>query len=392
MKLRTIRGINIQNKKVLLRVDFNVAFDERGRILDDFRVRAEVPSARALLKKGAKLVIIAHLGRPVKGQEKKYSMRKVAQHFAKLLGKPVYFGCMDDQKTIERIGKMKRGEIVFLENIRFFPEEEKNDAAFACRLAALGDIYVNDAFAVSHRAHASVHAITKYLPSYAGETLERECNALSRIVHNPKRPLTVIVGGAKISTKMELIRFFMKKGGADHVIVGGALANTVLLAQGIAVGKSLVEKDMVSDVKKLDITGARIHLPCDVVVGRGKKAARPAIRPVEKVGKTEAIYDIGPYTAEMFRNIIVRSRMVIWNGPMGFFEKKPFARGTHFIARAVIESKAFSIIGGGETAAVLDAMGIAGKFSHISTGGGAMMEFLAGKKLPALSVLIKKKT
>jgi phosphoglycerate kinase len=391
MKLRSIRGVNVYNKKVLLRVDFNVAFNERGKILDDFRIRTEILPIRAILKKGAKLIIVAHLGRPVKGQEQKYSMKRVAAHFSKLLGKRVYFGGMDDNTTICTIAAMKKGEIVFLENIRFFPEEEKNDLAFARRLAMLGDIYVNDAFAVSHRAHASVHAITKYLPSYAGETLEQECNALSRIVHSPKRPLTVIVGGAKISTKIDLIKFFLKKGGADHVIVGGALANTVLMAQGVKVGRSLVEKDMVGAVRKLDIGGERIHLPCDVVVGRGKNASHLAIKPVEKVLKTEAIYDIGPYSRETFKDIILHSRMVIWNGPMGFFEKKSYAKGTYFVAQAVIDSKAFSIIGGGETAAVLDALGIADKFSHISTGGGAMMEFLAGKKLPALSVLLKKR-
>jgi phosphoglycerate kinase len=389
MKLKTIKDLKLKGKTVILRVDFNVAM-KHGNILDDFRLREEVKPALNLIKKGARIIIIAHLGRPDENNKKDLSLKPISEHFSKLIKKPIHFDSLDNPDLMSLVKKMKNGSVLFLENLRFYEGEEKNSSEFAKRLAGLGDIFINDAFAVSHRAHASVHAITRFMPSYAGELMEKEVEVLSRLRENPARPLTVIIGGAKISTKMKLIQIFLDKKECDHVLVGGALANNILLAMGVGIGKSMVEPGMTEEVKKLDITKTKLHIPFDVIVSTNpeeNKKNQAAIRAVGRVGNDEAIYDIGPDTLSIFKKIIAKSKMIVWNGPMGFFEIEQFAKGSYEVAKAVTDSGAFSIIGGGETAVILEHLKVLKKISHISTGGGAMMEFLGGELLPGVEIL-----
>lgn len=388
MPIKKIADIEVSGKTLIVRVDFNISFLD-GKILDDFRIRSEIEPILKLIARGAKIIMIAHLGRPEGKFEEKYSLKRVAEYFSGLINKKIIFDRIENSELPKKISQMSSGDIIFLENLRFYPGEEKNDDEFAKKLASLGDIYVNDAFAVSHRAHASVEAITRFIPSYAGDLFEKEVSVLSRIMQNPPRPLVVIIGGSKISTKIKLIDIFLKEKKCDHVLVGGALANNILMALGIGVGRSLIEKDMIGDVKKLDITSNKLHIPCDVVVSTRPNRDDAVLRGVGNVGEEEAIYDIGPDTIGIFENIIKKSKMVIWNGPMGYFEKREFATGTEEVAKFVAESGAYSVIGGGETVSVLDYMKLLDKIQHISTAGGAMMEYLAGEEMPGVKALEK---
>lgn len=387
MPMKSIRNINVLNKRILLRVDLNVSLDQQGQVLDDFRIRASLPTIEYLITEQAKVILMSHLGKPEGKVVEKLKLTPIQDRLMEYLDLSVVKApdCVG-QEIEDWTYEMQPTEILLLENLRFHKEEETNDENFAKNLAKLGDIYVNDAFGVCHRAHASVKAITQYLPSFAGLLLEKEIKILKKVLERPKRPLMVIIGGVKISTKIKLIQKFLKI--ADQILLGGALANTVLNAQGIATGKSLIEPMMIPEIKKLQITNTKLHLPVDAKVSTGtigQKLSR--ITAIGKTGKNELILDIGPETEELFSQIIKKAKTIIWNGPMGFFEKELFAHGTEAIAKSIIESNAYSIVGGGETVAYIEKLGLVDKFSHVSTGGGAMLEFLTGEKLPGLKAL-----
>lgn len=378
---------NLSGKKVLVRNDFNITIDENGKVLGDFRIRASLPTIQFLLKNKAKIILMAHFGRPEGQIVESMSLAPIAKILSDYLGISIKKAPDCIGYEVEKlVNKMKEGEVLLLENLRFHAGEEANDEEFAKSLAKLGELYIDDAFGASHRAHASIVGITKYLPSYAGLLLQKEVETLSRVLEKPERPLTVVIGGAKISTKIKLIREYLKR--AEHIILGGALANTVLHAQGLAIGKSLIETEAVDDVKKLEITDIKLHLPVDVVVSTDKTGkAENRVSAVGKIEPDELILDIGPETEKIFDSVIHASRMVIWNGPMGLFEVDAFSHGTIAMAESVSSCPCFSIVGGGEITSFLEETGMIDKFSHVSTGGGAMMEFLAGDKLPGIEAL-----
>lgn len=385
-KMKTIRDINVVNKRVLVRADFNVSLDRQKKVIDDFRIRATLPTIRYLISQGAKIILIAHLGRP-EGEMEELRLEPVQERIEELLGAKIDKAPDCIGAEVEKLAKdLSSGQVLLLENLRFYHEEEANDSNFAQALAKLGEVYVNDAFGVSHRAHASVEAITKFLPSFAGLLLEKEIQNLSRARDNPEHPLVVVIGGTKISSKIKLIQNFL--GRAEDIILGGALANTVLHAKGIAVGKSFVEEMTAPEIKKLEITDTRLHLPLDAILCPDKEGRGVHRRgPIGKTRADELILDIGPDSEALFARIIGAARMVIWNGPMGLFEVEVFAHGTQAIAEAITRSPAFSLVGGGETVAFLERLNLIDKFSFASTGGGAMMEFLTGETLPGLVAL-----
>ncbi|KKT26694.1 MAG: Phosphoglycerate kinase [Parcubacteria group bacterium GW2011_GWA2_43_9b] len=392
--MRLLKDADIKNKRVLVRADFNVALDASGRVLDDFRLRATLPTIQYLKEQGAEIILMAHLGRPQDTDKSeaisdKFSLRPIAEKLSELLGQEVRLApdCVG-KETALMADQMKPGEILLLENLRWHGEEEKNDIEFAGQLALLGDIYVNDAFGVSHRAHASVAAITGCLPSCVGFLLAKEVVNLTRVRDNPDHPLVAVIGGAKISTKIKLIQSFLNK--AEDVILGGALANTMLHAKGIAIGRSFVETEILPELKNLELTNTKIHLPVDAVLCENKEGTGAfRVGAVGSTGEQELILDIGPDSQKLFASIIARAKMVVWNGPMGLFETKSFDGGTIAVAQAVINSGAYSIVGGGETVAFLAKLGFIDKFSFVSTGGGAMMEFLSGEDLPGIVALEK---
>ncbi len=379
---------NLSGKRVLVRSDFNVTIGENGKILDDFKIRANLPTIKYLLEQKAKIILMSHLGRPDGKVIESLRLEPVRIRLSELFG----FGIKktDDCVGFEvqrAVSELKDGEILLLENVRFNPGEKSNDEGFAKDLAGLGEIYINDAFGDSHRAHASIDKITIFLPSYAGFLLQKEVEILSRVRDNPERPLTVVIGGAKISTKIKLIQEYLEK--ADNVILGGALANTVLHSQGMAIGRSFIEEEALPEVKKLKITDTKLHMPVDVIVSADKSGKDDCrVSAVGNVGNNELILDIGPETESIFDLVVKESKTVIWNGPMGLFEVEKFSHGT----AAVVESIAscldcFSIAGGGETTCFIENLGLIDRFDHVSTGGGAMLEFLAGDKLPGIEAL-----
>lgn len=379
---------DLKNKKVLLRVDFNVPLGIDGVVdgSEDWRIKAVLPTIEYLIKKKSKIILLTHLGRPEGKIVEEFRIGPVQSRLSDLLGLPVIktSDCIGDAvKKI--IDGMKSGEIVLLENLRFHKEEEENDENFARELASLGDVYVNDAFSASHRAHASVSAITKFLPSYAGILLEKEVKVLSDAINSPKKPATIIIGGAKAETKLPVIKFLMDK--FDHILVGGIVANVILKAKGIDVGESLLGGIDPKEAEKIDLKNKKLYIPVDAVICNSK-IRRAELSSIGKIGN-EKILDIGPDTEELFMNIIIDSNMIIWNGPMGKFENEKFSSGTKKIAEAVGMSKGYSIIGGGDTIAALDKFGYLDKVDYVSTGGGAMLEFLSGEKLPGLEALDK---
>jgi len=382
-----LRNIDVSNKRVLVRADFNVDLDKDGRVIDDFRIKAVIPTIEYLIKNNAKVILMSHLGDPKAGVEEKLRLGPVQDKLMEYLDLSVVKADDCIGSEIEKwTQKMDVGEILLLENLRFYKEEKENDENFAKELAKMGDIYVNDAFSVCHRDHASVVAITKFLPSFAGLLLEKEMAVLKKAMEAPEHPLAIIIGGAKISTKIKIVKKFLNL--ADDILLGGALANTVLRAKGIAIGKSIVEEEMVQDVKNLEITNTKIHIPVDTVVSvdkGGKEESREA--PVGKMEENELILDIGPETENLFSQVIKNAKTIIWNGPVGLFEIEKFAHGTEAVARAVANCQCYSIVGGGETICYINKLGLADKFSHISTGGGAMLKFMAGEKLPGIEAL-----
>lgn len=385
--MKLLKDIDVKNKRVLVRADFNVSLNAQKEVVDDFRLRATLPTINYLKQQNAKIILMSHLGRPEGSAVPEFSLEPVRKKLETLLNEPVKLAPDCVGEPVQELGaNMSGGDILLLENLRFHSEEENNDELFAKQLASLGEVFVNDAFGVSHRAHASVAAIVGFLPSCAGLLLEKEIVNLTRVRDNPDHPLVAIIGGAKISTKIKLIRSFLDK--AEDVILGGALANTVLRARGVAIGRSLFETEILPELKKLELSSARIHLPVDAVLCENQQGVGSfRIGAVGSTGEQELILDIGPDSQKLFSSIIARAKMIVWNGPMGLFEAKSFDGGTIAVAQAIVDSGAFSVVGGGETVAFLEKLGFVDKFSFVSTGGGAMMEFLSGEELPGITAL-----
>ena len=393
---RTLDQVEVKGKRVLVRADLNVPV-ENGVVTDATRINRVAPSITELADKGAKVILLSHFGRP-KGRDAKNSLKPVVAELAHVIKRPVKFADDCIGETAEQaVAELRPGNILCLENTRFYPGEENNDPEFAKALAKLGDIYVNDAFSVSHRAHASTEGIAHLLPAYAGRTLQTELDALVKALEHPDRPLTAIVGGAKVSTKLDLLGNLLRK--VDVLIIGGAMANTFLLAQGKKVGKSLFEKDLVEIAKKiLDEARAnkrQIVLPVDAVVAEKYEAHVPSrVVDVDHVGDNDMILDIGPRSIEYAISELARSKTLVWNGPFGTFEIEPFDNGTDEVAEAAAEftqaGKLVSVAGGGDTVAALNAAGVAGRLTYVSTAGGAFLEWLEGKALPGVEILRQK--
>jgi len=393
---QTLDHVEVKGKRVLVRADLNVPV-ENGVVTDATRIDRLTPSIAELADKGAKVILLSHFGRP-KGRDAKNSLKPVVAELAHIIKRPVKFADDCIGETAEQaVAELRPGNILCLENTRFYPGEENNDPEFAKALAKLGDIYVNDAFSVSHRAHASTEGLAHLLPAYAGRTLQTELDALVKALEHPDRPLTAIVGGAKVSTKLDLLGNLLRK--VDVLIIGGAMANTFLLAQGKKVGKSLFEKDLVEIAKKiLDEARAnkrQIILPVDAVVAEKYEAHAPSrVVDVDHVGDNDMILDIGPHSIEYAISELARSKTLVWNGPFGTFEIEPFDNGTDEVAEAVAEltraGKLVSVAGGGDTVAALNAAGVADRLTYVSTAGGAFLEWLEGKALPGVEILRQK--
>lgn len=386
---KTIRDIDVAGKRVLVRADLNVPM-EGGAITDDTRIRESLPTIRYLLDHGARVIVCSHLGRP-KGPEPELSLAPVAGRMANLLGQEVLFAedCIGTVAE-EAVAAMGR-HVLLLENLRFHPEEEKNVPAFAQALARLAEIYVNDAFGAAHRAHASTEGVTHYLPAVAGLLMEKEVRYLSALVANPPKPFAAIVGGAKVSTKIAAIEHLLPK--LDMLFVGGGMANTFLKATGIDVQMSLVEDEQVEVAKailaKAGDRGVAVHLPRDVVAASRFAADAEALtRPVNEVPKGYMILDIGPGTVKAYAEALKAAKAVVWNGPMGVFEMEKFSAGSFGLARALASLDAITVVGGGETAAVVALAGLQDRFTHVSTGGGASLEMLEGRELPGVAALL----
>ena len=384
---KTIKDIDVHGKKVLVRVDFNVPIKD-GVIGDDTRIQAALPTIRYLIDHGAAVILMSHLGRPKGKVDPAFSLAPVASHLGGLLGKPVAFA--DDcigQSAVQASAALKPGDVLLLENTRFYNGDEKNDPEMAQKLASLADIFVNDAFGSAHRAHASTEGVAKYLPAVAGLLMEKEIQYLGEAIRDPERPFVAILGGAKISDKIGVIRNLLGK--ADHILIGGAMANTFFKALNYDVADSLAEPDaMATAAEMISAGGSKIVLPVDLVIADAFDASAQSKEIM--VGNVPAgwrILDIGPKTVQVYSDLIKTAKTVVWNGPMGVFEFDKFAQGTYGIAKAVAESDAVSIIGGGESVAAIQQSGLADKITHISTGGGASLEMLEGITLPGLAAL-----
>jgi len=392
MNKMTVRDIDLKGKRVLVRVDFNVPLDGTT-ITDDTRIRAAVPTLKYILEQSPKAVILmSHLGRPKDGPDPKYSLAPVAPALAALLGKPVQFAsdCVGPVAEAAVAG-LSDGSILLLENTRYYKGEEKNDLDLAQKLAAHGDVYVNDAFGSAHRAHSSTEGVARYLPAVSGLLMEKELDYLATALESPARPFIAILGGAKVSDKIEVIESLLGK--VDHLLIGGGMANTFFKAQGHALGRSLVEADAVETAKNLLAKGgSKLVLPVDAVIGDAfdNNANTRTITVTDGVPDGWSIYDIGPKTVELFKAHLSTAKTVVWNGPMGVFEMSNFAKGTNAVAQILAEQTGhgtITIIGGGDSAAAVEASGLASQITHISTGGGASLEMLEGKALPGVVAL-----
>ncbi|HVP20804.1 MAG TPA: phosphoglycerate kinase [Anaerolineaceae bacterium] len=384
---KTIRDIDVNGKKALVRVDFNVPLKD-GKVGDDTRIKAALPTIQYLLDHGAAVILCSHLGRPKGGPDPKLSLKPVAEHLSGLLGKPVAFAEDCVGPVAEAAAKaLKPGSVLLLENTRFHPEEEKNDLKFAEQLASLADVYVNDAFGSAHRAHASTEGVTHFLPSVAGFLMEKEIKYLSQAIDNPKRPFVAILGGAKISDKIGVIKNLLTK--ADTILIGGGMANTFLKAQGYPMGDSLVENEALDTATELlKISGTKLRLPVDLVLGDKFDAeANSKVIPTGPVPDGWQVLDIGPETVKSYAKVISTAGTVVWNGTMGVYEFPKFAVGTYGIAKAIADSGSFSVIGGGDSVAAVQESGLADKITHLSTGGGASLEMLEGLVLPGVAAL-----
>ena len=384
---KTIRDIDVNGKKVLVRVDFNVPLKD-GVVGDDTRIRGALPTIQYLLDQGAAVILCSHLGRPKSGPEEKFSLRPVAEYLSKLIPNKVSFASDCIGKIAEdAAAALKPGEVLVLENTRFYPEEEKNDMKMAEQLASLADIYVNDAFGTAHRAHASTEGVTHFKPGVAGFLLEKEIQYLSSAVEEPKRPFVAILGGAKISDKIGVIKNLLNK--ADKVLIGGGMANTFFKAQGFDMADSLVQDEALDTAKEILASGSsKLVLPVDMVIADAfDNVAKVQEIPAGNVPAGWRVLDIGSKTVAEISKLIKDAGTVVWNGPMGVFEMSNFAKGTFDVAKAVADSNAISIIGGGDSVAAIQESGLADKVTHISTGGGASLEMLEGIALPGVAAL-----
>jgi phosphoglycerate kinase len=395
---RTLDDVDVRGKRVLMRVDFNVPADN-GTVEDATRIERMAPTVREIADKGGKVILVSHFGRP-KGPDPKDSLRPIAATAARVIGRPIAFAEDCVGAVAEKaVAAMKPGDVLCLENTRFHPGETKNDPDFVAKLARLGDIYVNEAFSVSHRAHASTEGLGHVLPAYAGRDMQAELDALGKALHAPERPVAAIVGGAKISTKLDLLGNLIVK--FETLIIGGGMANTFLAAQGKAVGKSLCENDLVPTARdilaKAKSLRREIVLPVDVVVAEKLAAHAPSrVVSVDAVGPSDMILDIGPRSIEQVISVLGRTKTLLWNGPFGAFEYEPFDNGTIEVAEAAAELTAagrlVSVAGGGDTVAALNAAGVTDRFSYVSVAGGAFLEWLEGKTLPGIEVLKSNRT
>lgn len=389
---KSIEDVNWQGKRALVRVDFNVPMDGHQTITDGTRVKASLPTLRYLTEHGARVVLMSHLGRP-KGEHKdEFSLRPVADYLQSLLdGKPVRFvsDCVGEVAE-QAVQEMHDGDILLLENVRFHAGEEKNDATLARKMALLGDVFVHDAFGSAHRAHASTAGVARFLPTVAGLLMEREVRMLGDALEHPERPFLAIIGGAKVSDKVKVLHSLLPK--VDAILIGGGMANTFLAVQGHALGKSLVETDAYGTAEALlceaQDLGKTIHLPVDVVVAKQFDAnASHRVAEVSDIQEDEMALDIGPQSVEAYCRVIAHAKTVLWNGPMGVFEMPAFAVGTVAVAKALAEVDGMTIVGGGDSVAAVERAGVAEKMSHVSTGGGASLEFLEGNELPGVAVI-----
>jgi phosphoglycerate kinase len=388
MPKRSVRDAAVKGKRVLVRVDFNVPID-RGVITDDTRIQAALPTIQLLRERGAKIILCTHLGRPKGKVNLEFSLEPVAERLSQLVHTPIILAhSVSGPEAEAAIAGLGEGDIVMLDNVRFDPGEEKNDPALSERLAKLADIYVNDAFGAAHRAHASTAGVATLLPAYAGLLMESEINALSRLLADPERPFVAILGGAKVSDKLAVIEHLLDK--VDTLLIGGGMANTFLLAEGTEIGASLAERDLVEKAREIAAAakkkGVTLMLPSDAVVASSIDRSGSTVT-IDRVPDGQAIFDIGPATIASFAEIIAKARTIFWNGPMGVFEKPAFNAGTKGVAEAVAASNGFSVVGGGDSVAAIEQLGLADKIGHISTGGGASLEFVEGRVLPGIAAI-----
>ncbi len=380
IKMKSLKDLEIKGKRVLVRCDFNVPLGENREIKDDFRISQTLPTIEYLARRGAKVVLMSHLGNPGGEFRESLSLSPVAQRIERDLGQPVRM--IDIKKDTHSLG---RGEVVMLENLRFYKGEEENDSGFARQLSELADIYVNDAFGVSHRKHASVSAIAFCLPGVAGPLLEKEIRMLSRVIKKPDRPLVAVVGGAKISSKSKVLKKFLSE--SDHLLLGGKVANTLLAARGLLEGIE-IEQEVRSFIERLDLTSRKVHYPVDAIVAKDNKGKDSRISSLASINQGEAVYDMGPDTINLFSDIIKEGKTIVWAGPVGMMENPLFEKGTEEIGAAIVNNQnALKVAGGGDTNFALLKFGIRDKFDHVSTGGGAMLSFLAGEELPGLEAI-----
>jgi phosphoglycerate kinase len=394
MPKKTVRDVDVKGKRVFVRVDFNVPMQD-GKITDDTRIRAALPTIQYLSEQGAKVILASHLGRP-KGQVvEELRLTAAGERLSELIGKPVLKTNEAFGETVKaEIAKMEDGDILLLENVRFYPGETKNDPELARSFAELADLFVNDAFGAAHRAHASTEGIAQYIPAVSGFLMEKELNVLGEAMENPKRPFTAIIGGAKVKDKIGVIENLLEK--ADNLIIGGGLAYTFVKAQGYEIGKSLLEEDKIELAKefmaKAKEKGVNFYMPVDVVVAKEfSEDAEAKVVDIKEIPSDWEALDIGPKTRELYTDIVKNSALVIWNGPMGVFEFDKFAEGTKAVAQALADAEnTYTIIGGGDSAAAAEKFKLADKMDHISTGGGASLEFIEGKVLPGVAALNEK--
>jgi phosphoglycerate kinase len=390
---RTLDSADLSGKRVLVRVDLNVPTDN-GKVTDFTRIERIVPTIKEISDKGGKVILLAHFGRP-KGRDPKESLKPVAEAVARVVGRPVAFAddCIGEAAE-SAVAAMKNGDILCLENTRFHKEEEKNDPAFVEKLAKLGDIYVNDAFSAAHRAHATTEGLARKLPAYAGRTMQAELEALSKALETPTKPVIAVVGGAKVSTKLELLENLISR--VDALVIGGAMANTFLFAQGVKIGKSLAEKDMADTARRIlskaEDANCAIILPVDATIAYHFEANAPSFHyGLDAIPSDAMILDVGPQSMERIKGALDDAATLVWNGPLGAFEMKPFDAGTVTIARYAADrtkqKRLVSVAGGGDTVAALNAAGVAEKFTYVSTAGGAFLEWLEGRKLPGVEAL-----
>lgn len=392
---KTVKDIEVQGKRVIVRCDFNVPMKE-GVITDDIRIVSALPTVKYLMEQGAKVILMSHMGRPDGEPNMKYTLKPVAERLSQLLGQEVLFissPVVVDDQVRAAAASLQEGQLMLLENVRFRKEETKNGADFAKELASLADIFVNDAFGTAHRAHSSTAGVADYLPAVSGFLIEKEVEFLGNAVENPKRPFLAIMGGAKVGDKIPVIENLLKK--VDTLIIGGGMSYTFFKAEGLEIGTSILDEDSLELagelVKKAEAAGVKLLLPVDVICADAfANDAKTLVADKDKMPADMMGLDIGPKTVEIYRKAIAEAETIVWNGPMGVFEMENFAGGTRAVAEALAESKAVTVIGGGDSAAAVEQFGLAEKMTHISTGGGASLEFLEGKVLPGIAVLEEK--